>query len=64
MSNQLKTPYKLLLGHEIVNLVGAQVKGGSAVYTDALASYDGLAGQYDHQFVDHAVEYVRGRVHT
>jgi len=46
------------------NLVGEQVAGGSAVYTDALASYDGLAGKYDHQFVDHAVEYVRGRVHT
>ena len=46
------------------NLVGEQVAGGSAVYTDALASYDGLAAKYDHQFVDHAVEYVRGRVHT
>ena len=33
-------------------------------YTDALLSYNGLAGQYAHQVVDHAVEYVNGRVHT
>jgi transposase-like protein len=46
------------------NLVREQVAGGSSVYTDALASYDGLGNEYDHQFVDHAVEYVRGRVHT
>ena len=45
-------------------LVGAQVANGASVYTDALASYDGLSPQYDHQFVDHAVEYVRGGVPT
>ncbi len=45
-------------------LVGEQVEAGSAVYTDALASYEGLSKAYDHQFVDHAIEYVRGRVHT
>lgn len=33
-------------------------------YTDALLSYDGLAGDYAHQVVDHAVQYVDGRVHT
>lgn len=27
-------------------------------------SYDGLAGDYAHQVVDHAVEYVAGRTHT
>jgi hypothetical protein len=32
--------------------------------TDALASYEGLAAKYGHQVVDHAIEYVRGRVHT
>jgi hypothetical protein len=32
--------------------------------TDALASYDGLEAAYRHQVVDHAIEYVRGRVHT
>lgn len=37
---------------------------GSAIYTDALRSYDNLAADYVHQFVDHAVEYVRDNVHT
>lgn len=34
------------------------------LYTDALLSYEGLAGQYAHKVVDHAVEYVNGRIHT
>jgi hypothetical protein len=37
---------------------------GSALYTDALLSYSGLASDYAHKVVDHAVEYVNGRVHT
>jgi transposase-like protein len=37
---------------------------GSAIYTDALRSYDGLAADYVHAVVDHAVEYVRDNVHT
>jgi transposase-like protein len=45
-------------------MVRGQVAPGSAVYTDALASYDGLESEFAHQVVDHAVEYVRGRVHT
>ncbi len=40
------------------------VEPGSAVYTDALASYGGLAEDYAHETVDHAVEYARGQVHT
>lgn len=40
------------------------VKAGSALYTDALLSYNGLAGEYAHQVVDHAVSYVDGQVHT
>ncbi|MFL5797541.1 MAG: IS1595 family transposase [Actinomycetota bacterium] len=40
------------------------VARGSAVYTDALPSYTGLEAAYDHETVDHAVEYVRGQVHT
>lgn len=40
------------------------VEAGAALYTDALLSYSGLAGDYAHQVVDHAVEYVNGRVHT
>jgi transposase-like protein len=40
------------------------VEAGSALYTDALLSYEGLAGDYAHQVVDHAVQYVDGKVHT
>ena len=39
------------------------VQAGSALFTDALKSYEGLA-EYQHQVIDHAVEYVRGDVHT
>jgi transposase-like protein len=44
--------------------VRKHVQAGSALYTDALLSYDGLEGDYAHQVVDHAVQYVDGRVHT
>ena len=40
------------------------VEAGSALYTDALLSYDGLEGRYAHQVIDHAVAYVDGQVHT
>ena len=38
------------------------VQVGSALYTDALLSYEGLASDYAHQVVDHAVQYVDGKV--
>ena len=44
--------------------VRKHVEAGSALYTDALLSYEGLAGEYAHQVVDHAVQYVDGKVHT
>ncbi len=44
--------------------VKKHVEAGAALYTDALLSYEGLAGDYAHQVVDHAVQYVDGRVHT
>jgi transposase-like protein len=44
--------------------VKAQVKAGSALYSDALKSYDGLAQDYAHQVIDHAEKYVDGKVHT
>ncbi len=34
--------------------VKKHVEAGSALYTDALLSYEGLAGEYAHQVVDHA----------
>lgn len=33
------------------------------MFTDALKSYEGL-DEFQHEVVDHAVEYVRGEVHT
>ena len=43
--------------------VRKHVEAGSALYTDALKSYDGLT-EFEHQVVDHAVQYVDGKVHT
>lgn len=36
----------------------------SELYTDAWRGYRGLSPEYIHQFVDHAVNYAIGRVHT
>jgi len=44
--------------------VHENVAHGSAVYTDALKSYSGLSGDYEHETVDHAEVYVDGQVHT
>lgn len=40
------------------------VEAGAALYSDDLRSYDGLAGRYAHQVIDHAVAYVDGKIHT
>lgn len=45
-------------------LVNENVEAGSALYSDALKSYEGLGEEYKHQVVDHAIEYVRENVHT
>lgn len=44
--------------------VKAHVEAGSALYSDALKSYDGLAQEYAHKVIDHAEKYVDGQVHT
>jgi len=44
--------------------VNKHVEAGAALYSDDLRSYDGLAGTYAHQVIDHAVKYVDGEVHT
>jgi transposase-like protein len=49
---------------ELQKLVRDNVQAGSSAYSDALKSYEGLAADYTHQVVDHAVEYVRENVHT
>jgi transposase-like protein len=49
---------------ELQSHVRQYVLKGSTVHTDALPSYNGLSDEYTHNVVDHAVEYVRGNVHT
>ncbi len=41
-----------------------RVEPGSALFTDALKSYEGLDDEYVHQVINHAEEYVRDNVHT
>jgi hypothetical protein len=50
--------------HVLQAEVRKHVEAGSALYSDFLLSYQGLAGEYAHRVVDHAVEYVNGQVHT
>lgn len=45
-------------------IVKPNVETGARLFTDALKSYEGLAPEYVHEIVDHAVEYVTGQVHT
>ncbi len=46
------------------NEIKKHVKAGIVVYTDSLASYEGLDKFYVHDMIDHAVKYVEGNVHT
>ncbi len=50
--------------HELQGKVRGNIQAGSALFSDALKSYDGLDADYQHAVIDHAVEYVRGNVHT
>jgi hypothetical protein len=43
--------------------VREHVEAGSAIFTDALKSDEGLS-EFEHQVVDNAAENVRGNVHT
>lgn len=45
-------------------VVRQHVEKGASVFTDALASYTGLAPEYVHSVIDHAECYVKGNVHT
>jgi transposase-like protein len=44
--------------------VKAHVTKGAEVFTDAHRGYMGLSEDLEHAWVDHAVKYVEGRVHT
>ena len=48
----------------LIPLIYTNVVPGSVLYTDALRSYRQADRDYIHAFVDHAVTYVEGRVHT
>jgi transposase-like protein len=51
--------------HHLQAEIRAHVKAGSAIYTDALLSYQGLKHQdFVHETIDHAEKYVDGQVHT
>jgi transposase-like protein len=51
--------------HALQTQIHAHVKAGSAIYSDALLSYQGLKHQgFEHQVIDHAEKYVDGQVHT
>jgi transposase-like protein len=44
--------------------VEKHVEPGTLLMTDELSAYKTLTDKYAHQFVNHAVEYVRGNIHT
>jgi len=44
--------------------VRKNVEPGAHLYTDSLPSYRGLAPDYVHKTIDHAVAYAEGKVHT
>ena len=50
--------------HVLQAAVREHVERGAEVHTDALKSYEGLAGEYTHNVIDHAESYARGKVHT
>ncbi len=48
---------------DVQSHVREHVLAGSALFTDALKSYEGLS-EFQHEVIDHAVAYVDGEVHT
>ena len=49
---------------ELQGNIHKYVLTGSEVISDAHRGYAGLSDAYSHQVIDHAIEYVRGNVHT
>jgi hypothetical protein len=50
--------------HHLQGEIRAHVAAKSAIYTDALMSYQGLNPDFAHKTIDHAERYVEGQVHT
>ena len=55
---------KTVKKHVVQNNVREYVLKGSNLFTDSLQSYKGLKDEYNHQVIDHAVQYVDGKIHT
>ena len=45
-------------------IIKERVVPGAKLYTDVMLGYSGLNDEFAHEMVNHAVEYVSGRVHT
>ncbi|MGH6955655.1 MAG: IS1595 family transposase, partial [Caulobacteraceae bacterium] len=50
--------------HQLQGFVREHVEAGARLLTDSWSGYRGLGGDYTHEIVNHAHEYVRGSVHT
>jgi len=51
-------------GMTLMPIIHKNVRVGSSVFSDASVSYNNIGYSFIHAVVDHATEYVRGRVHT
>ena len=51
-------------GDTLQRKIAQHVTAGETVYTDSANAYFGLRRGYTHYVVNHAIEYVRGHVHT
>ena len=56
----IKETTKSVLHAEVLSAI----EPGATLFTDAARGYQGLSDTFKHEVVDHAVEYVRGHVHT
>jgi len=45
-------------------VIKQHVQAGAALFTDAMLGYRGLDEEFAHQVIDHAVQYVDGKIHT
>jgi hypothetical protein len=51
-------------GEELQAHIRECVEAGAAIFSDELASYEGLGDDYRHDIINHTVEYVNGNTHT
>ncbi len=51
-------------GKDLKSMIRENVERGSEVFTDQLKSYVGVDRNYVHRVINHAEQYVQGRIHT